>query len=134
MHKSLIVKELYKLARELTAEETIRFERNGIKAKMKRDAKTKKGVEFKKNEEVTLNWLEKMPEFTFIIKTSGERLRVNSKIAHALVTMVNAPPTERQFEKWSEDSRSKSMLGESVEPDGFDPHGSPSWMLVMGVI
>jgi hypothetical protein len=32
------------------------------------------------------------------------------------------------------DSVVQSVLGHDVEPDGWDPEGSPSWLLAMGVI
>ena len=43
-------------------------------------------------------------------------------------------PTTYMLEKWSDDGVAKSMLGKRVEPDGHDDEGSPSWMLVMGLI
>jgi len=43
-------------------------------------------------------------------------------------------PTTFMLEKWSDDGVAKSMLGKRVEPDGHDDEGSPSWMLVMGLI
>ena len=39
------------------------------------------------------------------------------------------------IEALSEDtSVCESVAGETVEPDGWDSHGSPSWMLALGVI
>lgn len=29
---------------------------------------------------------------------------------------------------------SKSVTGKTVEPDGYGPDGSPSWLLVLGMI
>lgn len=43
-------------------------------------------------------------------------------------------PSLKTMEKWSDDGVAKSMLGKRVEPDGYDDEGSPSWMLVVGVI
>ena len=43
-------------------------------------------------------------------------------------------PSLKTMEKWSDDGVAKSMLGQRVEPDGFDSEGSPSWMLVVGII
>ena len=43
-------------------------------------------------------------------------------------------PSLNSLEKWSNDGVCKSMLGHIVEPDGFDSDGSPSWLLVAGLI
>jgi hypothetical protein len=43
-------------------------------------------------------------------------------------------PSLKTMEKWSDDGVAKSMLGQRVEPDGYDDAGSPSWMLAMGII
>ena len=43
-------------------------------------------------------------------------------------------PSMRTLEKWSDECVAKSMLGKRVEPDGYDDQGSPSWMIVIGVI
>ena len=43
-------------------------------------------------------------------------------------------PSLKTMEKWSDDGVAKSMLGNKVEPDGYDDQGSPSWMLVAGII
>jgi len=43
-------------------------------------------------------------------------------------------PSLKTMQKWSNDGVAKSMLGQRVEPDGYDSEGSPSWMLVAGII
>jgi len=43
-------------------------------------------------------------------------------------------PSIKTMQNWSDQGIAKSVLGNRVEPDGFDPEGSPSWMLVMGII
>ena len=43
-------------------------------------------------------------------------------------------PSLRTMEKWSLDGIAKSVSGHRVEPDGFGPDGSTSWLLVIGVI
>jgi hypothetical protein len=43
-------------------------------------------------------------------------------------------PSDAQVSKWVIDSVCESILGAEVEPDGFDPQGSPSWLLAMGLI
>jgi hypothetical protein len=43
-------------------------------------------------------------------------------------------PSLNTLEKWSSEGISKSMLGNRVEPDGYDSEGSPSWLLVAGLV
>lgn len=43
-------------------------------------------------------------------------------------------PSYTQLEAWVLDSVCDSVLGEQVEPDGYDPAGSPSWLLAFGMI
>lgn len=43
-------------------------------------------------------------------------------------------PSFAQMEKWEGDGYSMTPTGKRVEPDGYGPDGSPSWMLVLGLI
>lgn len=43
-------------------------------------------------------------------------------------------PTFEDLERWTYDSVCESVLGETVEPDGYDEHGSPSWLIAYGLI
>ena len=43
-------------------------------------------------------------------------------------------PTVEQLEEWAMDGIAEAMDGCRVEPDGHCEHGSPSWLLAMGLI
>jgi len=43
-------------------------------------------------------------------------------------------PSLATMERWSMDGVAKSVSGHRVEPDGYGPDGSPSWLLAIGVI
>jgi hypothetical protein len=43
-------------------------------------------------------------------------------------------PSIKTLEKWNDDGISKTVTGHKVEPDGYGPDGSPSWLLVLGMI
>lgn len=43
-------------------------------------------------------------------------------------------PELATLEFWSYDGIAESILGERIEADGIDDHGSPSWLLAFGVI
>ena len=44
------------------------------------------------------------------------------------------PPSIRTMEKWMYDGVAKATDGCRVEPDGYCPHGKPSWLIQLGVI
>ncbi len=43
-------------------------------------------------------------------------------------------PSMKTLERWSDEGIAESILGERVDPDGYDSYGSPSWLLVFGII
>jgi hypothetical protein len=43
-------------------------------------------------------------------------------------------PSTKTMEKWMASGMAKSVFGHTVEPDGWDSDGSPSWLLVLGMI
>ena len=58
---------------------------------------------------------------------------------HATVKATNGVkfnkcPSLARLAKMNDDCVCTTVTGHRVEPDGFGPDGSPSWLLVMGVI
>jgi len=49
-------------------------------------------------------------------------------------TGFNKAPTMNTLGKWDMDGVAKTPTGHRVEPDGWGPDGSPSWLLVIGLI
>lgn len=43
-------------------------------------------------------------------------------------------PDDDAIDGWIFDSICESVMGEPIEPDGIDAHGSPSWLLALGLI
>lgn len=43
-------------------------------------------------------------------------------------------PTFEQIELWTFDSVCEASDGCTVEPDGFCPHGHPSWLVRLGLV
>lgn len=50
------------------------------------------------------------------------------------ITSAFKAPSMTTLEKWSYDSVCKTPTGKRVEPDGYGDDGSPSWLLVFGLI
>lgn len=102
--------------------------------KMKRDVKNGKGTEIKAGESVDLKWMEPKPHFTALVKPGTEdRVLVATKNLHLYVN-VSKMPSIYLMEKWSDDGVAKTVLGHRTEPDGWDPEGSPSWILALRLI
>jgi hypothetical protein len=80
---------------------------------------------------------------TFLL-TEGERtVRLNPYRLFRFVEVVGRggegipveePPDREELERIILDSMCPSITGHDVEPDGHDPHGAPSWMLVLGLV
>ncbi len=50
------------------------------------------------------------------------------------ITSAFKAPSMASLERWSYDSICKTPTGKRVEPDGYGSDGSPSWLLVFGLI
>ena len=50
------------------------------------------------------------------------------------ITSAFNPPGMRKLENWTNDGICKSVGGETVELDGWDSNGTPSWLLALGMI
>ena len=107
-----------------------------MKKKLLRDVKLKTGVEFRVGQ---------MMELSFDVKHTNGRpwpgvLKATADDGNSFITsqFFNnfglKPPTIKTMEKWSEAGIARSVYGKKVEPDGYDVLGSPSWLIVMGMI
>jgi len=43
-------------------------------------------------------------------------------------------PSFEEIEMWVYDSVCESVTGHTVEPDGYGPDDSPSWLIILGLI
>jgi len=57
--------------------------------------------------------------------------RFEIKIKHEL---RRAEPSAAQIKEWLDDGRAEALDGCIVEPDGTCQHGSPSWLIELGLI
>jgi len=71
----------------------------------------------------------------FIFHPITGEVKISQTInAHNWLTGISKPPTLKTLEKWSMNGVAKSVTGAKVEPDGFGPDGSPSWLLACSLI
>ena len=47
---------------------------------------------------------------------------------------VDEAPSEEELQPIIHDSVCPSITGYDVEPDGYDPDGAPSWLLILGLV
>lgn len=66
------------------------------------------------------------------VEYEGRTIKISAKTA-AKVLEVDFPSDE-DLARWVCDSLVYSVMGEQVEPDGYDCYGSPSWLLALGII
>lgn len=97
---------------------------------------TKKGIVFAAGEKVTVafdvkNSLSGEKSSGVYSGTASDGRRF---ISANFATIGLKMPSLATLERYSDDGIAKSVFGEKVEPDGWDAHGSPSWLLVAGVI
>lgn len=70
-----------------------------------------------------------------IFVTVGDEVKVSrTTSASNWLKGFTKSPSQKTLERWSSEGVAKSVTGHKVEPDGYGPDGSPSWMLVVGII
>ena len=117
-------------------------ENNKVRATVKRDFRTKKGVEIKSGEKVELSFTVKAsansargdiypfhPSYVRLTTDDGRVILTNDLKGAGL-----RKPSLKQLEYWTWDSVCESVFGTDVEPDGWSYDGSPSWLLALGMI
>ena len=85
--------------------------------------------------EVLVYWSEKVPSRVYFEFQGALRATRVANMSKTFFGKFKKMPTERTLEKW--DNRGgycETVTGFRTEPDGYGPDGSPSWMLVLGVI
>lgn len=68
------------------------------------------------------------------VEYEGHWMLTQLRLSHNSFRGIGKPPSMRQLEKMVNDGIAKSVTGKRVEPDGHGPDGSPSWLLVLGMI
>lgn len=102
---------------------------------------TKAGIRFPKSGDtvpagatVELHVSEQRPDRMYFRYANDNPKTVQFQAAHKYFKGFGAPPTLRRLEKMGHDGVVTTPTGHRTEPDGYGPDGSPSWMLVLGLI
>lgn len=75
----------------------------------------------------------KHPTFGFVQHVDEIKI-IRLATAFDKLTKFQRPPSMSTLMRWSNDGIGLTVLGNRVEPDGYDHTGAPSWELVLGII
>lgn len=114
---------------------SIGIEGTGIDSTTKQDIQWRDGTKTPAGTKVHIDFAPKNPSSTLMYVHVGDKVyKTNIIAAHRKYTGFIKPPSGKMLERQSFDCVAKSVTGKRVEPDGYGPDGSPSWLLVMGYI
>jgi hypothetical protein len=106
---------------------------SGIDSKAKKELKWKDGSVTPINTPVHIDFSEKTPGRIYV--TIGDmvyKTRVHD--GYSRFAGITKAPGLRTLERYSWNGIAKTTTGKKTEPDGYGSDGSPSWMLVFGII
>ena len=99
-----------------------------MKVTLKRNMKLKSGREYAGGTKFTLNF---DPSGMELVDDLENKIRFGGRLDSYFGIKI---PSMKTLEKWSEEGYAKSVGGKTVEPDGWDSEGTPSWMILLGMI
>lgn len=105
-----------------------------MKSTMKKQMVSQKGTTINAGESVDVTKHPNRDSYIRVKTSDGRAIVCMAYSAHEKLTGFKSPPSMKTLEKWVSDSVAKSITGKRVEPDGYDTHGFPSWLLVIGLI
>jgi hypothetical protein len=68
-----------------------------------------------------------------VFKNDKGIISIGHSRCHNFFAEFMAPPSFEELTEWEKQGVCKSILGEWVEPHGYDQHGMPSWFIVKGI-
>lgn len=125
-----ISKELIKLAEKIETSTKIA---GTNKRQLSKDFKTKNGVEFRKGEDIMLSWEVNKWNIAYINASGDRKCAIKTESLPKYISTIKEP-SMKALEKMVGDGIAKSILGNKVEPDGWDQYDAPSWLLAIGLI
>jgi len=108
-----------------------------IRSSIKNDLQLKSGDVIPQGTNIEFVFVEKDRQYRIkIIKTDNAQVKVPIllKAYNQNIKAINKIPGEKALEKYVMDGRGKTVTGKVTEPDGTSYDGSPSWLLVLGMI
>ena len=103
-----------------------------IKGQMTREVRFRNGYTLPKGSLIILNWPDAKAK-PFQVEVHHGNTVFHSPAATALA-WIGLTVSQEALETAMEDGTCETPSGITVEPDGIDPHGVPSWLGIHGLI
>jgi hypothetical protein len=100
----------------------------------KKEIKMKDGTVLHEGKRFEIRWEETELRHRPRVKASGTEYEYKISNGTAIKMLGKKQPSISSLSRWDSNGNCKSLLGETVEPDGIDSYGSPSWLLHMNLI
>lgn len=103
-------------------------------ASAKQDVKLKGGEVIPAGEQVKIKFVNDGMGLEVESPSLGRIVKIRSSSGYRYFSKFTNPPSVKTMEKWMDEGVAKTLTGHRTEPDGHGLDGSPSWLLVMGMI
>jgi len=108
-----------------------------IRSSIKNDLQLKSGDVIPQGTNIEFVFVEKDRQYRIkIIKTDNAQVKVPIllKAYNQNIKAINKIPSENTLGKYVMDGNTKTVTGKITDPDSTATDGSPSWLLVLGMI
>ena len=100
----------------------------------KKEIKMKDGSVLPEGKRFQIRWEETSIGHRPRVKAHDSESEFKISNGTAIKMLGKKQPSVSSLSRWDSNGNCKSILGETVEPDGTDSYGSPSWLIVKGLI
>jgi hypothetical protein len=100
----------------------------------KTEIKMKDGSVLAEGKKFSIRWEETSIGHRPRVKAYGSESEFKISNGTAIKMLGKKQPSISSLSRWDSNGNCKSIMGETVEPDGIDSYGSPSWLIVKGLI
>ena len=100
--------------------------------RLSQQLKLKSGVVYPVGKRASITFEGQQAKLEF---SDGTECKIQARrLPHFFEDNFEPEPDEDTLEQWCFDGACETVTGHQVEPDGFGPDGSPSWLLALGLI
>lgn len=121
------------LAQRVAARHLANLAKSAKTLKFKKDVKLKSGEVIPKDAVAKVSYNNSLVA-DVTVEGMSRPVRLSIRALTVLLDGYPKMPSISRLEKMSDDGIATTPTGKRVEPDGYGPDGSPSWMLIAGVI
>lgn len=119
----------------LVKRETVRVRTAASVARLSRDVALKDGTFVPRGSAVAVEFPDDRPSLCLLgVEGRDAPVKVSTVHLHAYLAGYQMPPSRAKLAEWLAHGTSETVTGKVVEVDGWGPDGSPSWLLVLGMV